>query len=182
VARPEVLTIELVLEDPEELFVPRVVNPLEEDYPPHGEVSGVEHAINEFYAEPKYTSMQIHVVLPASEMAPDIDRRISTAISRWCKARLRDVDEEIRASLWRGRRTLLVAFAALFFFIGLSKILARYDNIILEILSEGFSIAGWVALWFPLEVLMFSVWQHRLDRKAYALLSEAHVRVTSGDQ
>ena len=180
-ARSEVLSIDLTLNTVQELFVARAVDPLIEDYPPRGDVSGVEHAINVFYAKPKYGSLELRVSLPRSEITPDVADRMSTSISRWCRARLVDVDEEIYASRWRGSRTLLFAFAALFLFTGLSKILGQYDNILLEILSEGFNIAGWVALWFPLEVLMFSVWQHRLDRKGYVLLSEAQVHVTSRD-
>lgn len=178
-ARSEVLSIDITLNTLEELFVPRTVDPLIEDYPPRGDVSGVAHAVNVFYAKPKYGSMELRISLPPSEVTPDVADRMSTGISRWCGARLVDVDEEIHASRWRGSRTLLFAFAALFLFTGLSKILGQYDNILLEILSEGFNIAGWVALWFPLEVLMFSVWQHRLDRKGYVLLSKARVHVTS---
>ena len=182
-ARSKELTVDLGLRKPEELFVPRAVDPLTEDYPPRGDVSGVEHAINVFYAKPKYTSMELQISLPASEITPDIADRMSTAISRWSRARLVDIDEEIHASRWRGRRALVFAFLALFMFTGLSKILGQYeDSIILQILSEGFNIAGWVALWVPVEILMFDVWRHRLDRKAYVLLSDAHVQVTSRDQ
>lgn len=177
--RSEVLLVDLIIDTPDELFLARAVNPLTEDYAPHGDVSGIEHAVNEFHARPSYRSIELRVSLPASEITPETANRMSTGISRWCGAHLREINEEIRASLWRGRRTLLIALVALFFLIGLSKILARYDNIILEILSEGFSIAGWVALWVPLEILMFSVWRQRLDRKAFVLLSEADVRVTS---
>jgi hypothetical protein len=144
---PDVLLVDIVIDTPDELFAARAVNPLTEDYASHGDVSGVEHAVNEFYARPSYKSMELHVSLPASEITPETANRMSVGISRWCRARLRDVNEEIRASLWRGRRTLLIALVALFFLIGLSKILAKYDNIVLEILSEGFSIAGWVVLW-----------------------------------
>lgn len=177
--RSKTLLVDIVIDTPDELFVARTVNPLAEDYAPHGDVSGVEHAVNEFYAHPSYTSMKLQISLPTSEITPETADRVSMGINRWCKAQLRDVNEEIRASLWRGRRTLLIALIALFFLIGLSKILAEYDNTFLEILSEGFSIAGWVALWVPLEILMFSVWRHRLDRKAYVLLSEADVQLKS---
>jgi len=177
-----VLAVDLVLNTPDELFVPRIVDPLEEDYPPRGDVSGVEHAVNVFYANPKYKSMELHISLRESEITPDVSDRMSTGITRWCRARLVDVDEEINASRWRGRRALLFAFLALFFFTGLSKILDDHDNILLQILSEGFNIAGWVALWVPVEILMFDVWRHRLDRRAFVLLSEADVRVTSSDQ
>lgn len=180
--RSKVLQVDIDLKTPDELFVPRTVNPMTEDYPQRGDVSGVEHAVNEFYAEPKYESMELQITLPPSEITPDVADRMSTAISRWCRARLVDVDEEIDASRWRGRRALVFAFLALFFFTGLSKILDDHQNILLQILSEGFNIAGWVALWVPVEILMFNVWQHRLDRKAYVLLSEAHIEVTSLDQ
>ena len=174
--------IELTLRDPDELFVARSVNPLIEDYPPRGDVSGVEHAVNVFYAKPRYTSMELNIALPPSEITPGVADRMSTAISRWSRARLVDIDEEIHASRWRGRRALLFAFVALFLFTGLSKILDDHDTILLQILSEGFNIAGWVALWVPIEILMFNVWQHRLDRTAYVLLSDADVQVHSNDQ
>jgi len=183
VAGPDKLKVDLHLENPDELFVPRIVNPMTEDFPPRGDVSGVEHAVNVFYAKPKYGSMELHISLPPSEITPDVEERMSTGISRWCRARLIDVDEEIHASRWRGRRALLFAFVALFFFTGLSKILGRYnDNLVLEILSEGFNIAGWVALWVPVEILMFDVWRHRLDRRAYVLLSDARIQLTGGAQ
>lgn len=173
------LEVRLTLGSPSELFVARNVDPLAEDYPPHGDVSGVEHVVNEFYAEPRYDAIAIEIALPIGEITPGIDDTISTAIGRWSRARRRDADEEVRASRWRGRRTLAAAFVALFVFIGLSRILGSFDNLILEILSEGLSIAGWVALWFPLEVLMFNVWQHRLDRRAYEILGDADISVVS---
>ena len=181
-SKSDVLMVDLELENPDELFAPRVVNPLIEDYPRRGDVSGVEHAINAFYAKPKYGSMELRISLPPSEITPEVADTMSTGIARWCRARLIDVDEEIDASKWRGRRALVFAFLALFFFTGLSKILDDHDNILLQILSEGFNIAGWVALWVPVEILMFNVWQHRLDRKAYVLLSESSVEVTSRDE
>ena len=181
-SRSDVLMVDLELENPDELFVPRVVNPLIEDYPHRGDVSGVEHAINVFYAKPKYGSMELRISLPPSEITPEVADMMSTGITRWCRARLVDVDEEIHASRWRGRRALVFAVLALFFFTGLSKILDDHSNILLQILSEGFNIAGWVALWVPIEILMFDVWRHRLDRKAYVLLADAEVQVASSAQ
>ena len=41
--------------------------------------------------------------------------------------------------------------------------------------------AGWVALWFPLELLVFKVWEHRLDRKVYSLLLDMDLVIQPQD-
>jgi len=51
----------------------------------------------------------------------------------------------------------LFGFAALFVFIGASRLVYNENDLILQIISEGLAVAGWVALWFPLEHLIFSV-------------------------
>ena len=67
-------------------------------------------------------------------------------------------------------RALLFGFAALLAFIGASRLVFNENNLFLQIVGEGLAVAGWVALWFPVEQLTFNARQHRLDRKIYSLL------------
>ncbi|MDJ0792357.1 MAG: hypothetical protein QNJ71_10715 [Acidimicrobiia bacterium] len=174
-------TLGLVLElrDLSELFEARPVDPLAEAYPAHGDVSGVDYILDQFRAHPSYKSIALTIDLPDVGDAPNAARTAEAALRRWSNAQALHVDADIASTRWQGSRTLVVAVIALFGFIGLSRLLASDDNLALQILSEGLSIAGWVALWFPLEVLMFSVWQHRLDRRALDRLAHASVIVRS---
>jgi len=47
-------------------------------------------------------------------------------------------------------------------------------------IGAGIEITSWVVLWFPLDTLFFSVWQHRLDRRAYRLVRDMdlHLRAS----
>ena len=55
------------------------------------------------------------------------------------------------------------------------------DSLLLQVISEGLSVAGWVALWFPLELLSFTVWQHRLDKRIYTMLASMELEIQFGD-
>ena len=173
------LHVVLDLDNVDELFTPRQVDPFLTDFPSHGDVAGVDFIIGEILARPSYRTVAIDLTLPDVQPDEELSKDVATAITRWSRSKLFEVDQRIRGTRWRGVRTLFAAFVALFAFIGMSRLLATDDNLALQILSEGLSIAGWVALWFPLEVLMFDVWQHRLDRRAYERLMMADVSITS---
>lgn len=78
---------------------------------------------------------------------------------------------------------MAVALVALFVFIGASRLLSSATSLLLRVISEGLSIAGWVALWLPLELLTFTLWQHRLDKKTYSVLMdiELDIQPSAGD-
>ncbi len=75
----------------------------------------------------------------------------------------------------------MFGFAALFAFIGASRLVNNENDLFLQIISEGLAVAGWVALWFPLESLTFTVWQHRLDKRIYSLLMDMELAIQSAD-
>lgn len=177
----DTLGLLLELRDLSELFEARDVDPLTEEYPSHGDVAGVDYVLDQYRVRPSYKSIVLTIDLPEVDDSKTTARTAQAALRRWSEAQARHVDADIASTRWQGSRTLAVAVIALFGFIGLSRLLASDDNLALQILSEGLAIAGWVALWFPLEVLMFSVWQHRLDRRALDRLASASVIVRSQD-
>jgi hypothetical protein len=45
-------------------------------------------------------------------------------------------------------------------------------EVVARFLDEGFVIAGWVALWYPLDVLLYQRWPLRRERLWYARLRD----------
>ena len=102
---------------------------------------------------------------------------IREGIVRYCDARLQDIEQDHRAIVWRGTRAFIAAAVALVVVIWLSKSVYEAGNLAREVLSEGLSIAGWVALWIPFELLSFQLWDHHLDKRTYRQLSDLSLRV-----
>lgn len=49
-----------------------------------------------------------------------------------------------------------------------------------EVPREGLLILGWVALWRPVEWVLFDTWEHRQRRSALRRLAKAEVRLVEG--
>lgn len=176
-ANNPVLPITLKLHNLDDLFAKPEISPFSEDYQIHSYTSGIEFLADELYANTSYDQVQLTLILPSEDKESRSVEKIEAAIKRYCQSRLKDVEHDIQATRWRGFRALIVAFIALFVFIGASKLVDNENSILLQIISEGLSVAGWVALWFPLELLTFNVWEHRLDRKIYTMLEQMEIRI-----
>ena len=72
---------------------------------------------------------------------------------------------------------LVVAVLAWILLIGVARLIGDPDNLTLDIASEGIIVAGWVILWFPLDLLIFTGWQRHLDKRIYTVLMEADVSI-----
>ena len=158
----------------EDLFQKPDITPLSPDYKPYSYTSGIEYIAGELYADSSLKTVSIHLAVADS---PDgtSSEDIKTAIKRYTEAKLRDLEQDHRALIWRGWRVLGVALLVFAVAIGLSIVVKQEGNLATEIIATGLSIAGWVALWFPLEMLSFEIWQLSLDRRIYRHLAEAEV-------
>ncbi len=170
-----VFDITLNLNSKEELFKKPEVTPFSPDYQIYSYTSGIEFISDELYADTSYEGVHLTLMLPQSETVAGLEQDVKAAVKRYCVGRLKDIEHDILATRWRGIRALIVSFIALFIFIGASKLIDDDNSLILQVVSEGLSIAGWVALWFPLELLTFTVWQHRLEKKIYTMLMDMDV-------
>lgn len=174
----EAYEVVLQLGDIEHLFTKPDLSPLSDAYQAYSYTSGLEFIADELYANPSYDTVKATILLPVESIESSLDSTAKEAVRRYCRGRLKNIDHDIHATRWRGVRALLVAFLALFVFIGASRLVYSESSLFLQIISEGFAVAGWVALWFPLETLTFKVWEHRLDRKIYTLLSETEITIS----
>jgi hypothetical protein len=85
---------------------------------------------------------------------------------------------ELGRLLRDGRISLLIGVAALAGFQLLSTFLGRVgQSPFTQFLQEGAAIAGWVAMWRPMEMLLYDWWPIRRLRNTYLRLASSPVRV-----
>lgn len=77
------------------------------------------------------------------------------------------------------RFAMLLGVVVLLAALGLRGLFAESGGIA-EVLREGLLILGWVAMWRPVEWVLFDTWEHRQRRSALQRLASAEVRLAEG--
>lgn len=161
--------IRLELSDPRELFHAPQLDPLAGQ--PHAD-PGIERILNRIRPRPG-RPVRATLQLPAAARAPDLETQVRAGLQQYCDVRtgqiahdLASLRQEGMATLWRG-----LLFLALCMFgsrvLGEPKVL---PDIVARFLDEGLIIAGWVALWYPLDVLLYQHWPLKRERRLYEQL------------
>jgi len=117
----------------------------------------------------------IHLATP-----PPTDRATGTeeAVHHYFASRAEVKQRELRLLLRRGRTSLLIALLFLAACFGLGEVaqrapLGRWN----EFVALGLQIAGWVAMWRPLEVFLYDWWPIRSDQRLLERLARMKVRL-----
>jgi hypothetical protein len=126
-------------------------------------------------ASPKATAA-LTIELPGGHQPPpDADERARAAMRRYCRRRIAAIDDEIESTRRFGYRALLWGFLAVVVLNALAQgIEDDWDPI-----ASGLSVASWVILWVPVNLLVYDLFYYRRDRRAYAALADAPVRVVT---
>ena len=117
----------------------------------------------------------IHLATP-----PPADRAAGTeeAVRHYFASRAEVKHRELRLLMRRGRTSLLIALLFLAACFGLGQALQRAPlgrwN---ELVALGLDIAGWVAMWRPLEVFLYDWWPVRSDQRLLERLARMKVRL-----
>jgi hypothetical protein len=138
------------------------------------EVSGLERLAN-VLRPLKRAPVETRIVLPASERTPDLEARCRLALRATLDRRIernrndaRSLRHEGYATLWRGLVFLAACLLA-------SRVLSEFHllpGFIERFIDEGLVIAGWVALWYPLDVLLYQRWPLARERRLYETLRD----------
>jgi hypothetical protein len=88
---------------------------------------------------------------------------------------------EFRQLLRRGRLSLAIGLLVLATAMLASELVARAgERPLLNYLREGLIIGGWVAMWRPLEILLYDWWPVRAERRVLERLRDATIHVSVG--
>jgi hypothetical protein len=120
-------------------------------------------------------SLVIHVnQLPEQ---PDAQHLVETAVHHYFAYRTKLKALELRHLLNEGRTSLIVGLVFLAACMLTSQLLRRQAGTLPIVLREGLIIAGWVAMWRPMEIFLYKWWPLRRRGRLYQKLSRMHVEV-----
>ena len=92
------------------------------------------------------------------------------AYRRWATARN-------LSRLWRdGRISLMIGLTALISLSSASRfLLSNSDSAYVSLFREGLAVAGWVAMWRPMEIFLYEWWPVRRELRTFQRLADARV-------
>ena len=171
---PAMHDLQLELRSLRELFDPPGFDPLAGDAE---ESSGIDRLLNQLRPLPR-APVRTRLLLPASERAPDLEERCRGALRAVLDKRIarnrndaRSLRQEGYATLWRG----LLFLALCLLGSRLMEVIDFAPGFVERFIDEGLVIAGWVALWYPLDVLLYQRWPLARERRLYEHLRDMHL-------
>jgi len=123
--------------------------------------------------------LELIVQLSREPVTPDNAAMLRDAVHTYFRQRAVATRRQLRQLFRVGRISLLIGIAFLAFVIGVGEYLTlRIDKESYGYLvKESLIIAGWVALWRPLEIFLYDWWPIRAEAKLQDRLSEMNVRL-----
>lgn len=121
-------------------------------------------------------SLVIHVnQIPAQR---DAQHLIETAVHHYFAYRARLKTLELRHLLKEGRTSLLIGLVFLGACLVASELLRRQEpRSLFMVARQGLIIAGWVAMWRPMEIFLYEWWPLLRKGRLYQKLSRMHVEL-----
>lgn len=112
---------------------------------------------------------------PAEGDAAEVARQ---AINNYFAYRAEHAQREFRQLMQRGRTSLAIGLAFLASCLLAADAVGKLGSgTLITIMKESVIIGGWVAMWRPLEIFLYSWWPLRRERRIYEKLARAEVRV-----
>lgn len=137
-----------------------------------------EELVERLAVQPQSAPVRLQVHVP-----PQLPNRGQIpAIIRQHYASLRERAEyRLKRTLRAGRLSLAVGILVLLVALGLAEAVSLLTTGGLAIVAEqGLTIVGWVALWRPLDLLLFERWVLRRDIALYKRMEQMEIEVLHG--
>ena len=127
---------------------------------------------------PPDTPLLFRLHLPRDQQRLEPERVVKDAIHNYFTYRSGIARLDVRRTLQHGRQSLLVGVSFLVACMGL-RVLWRSvaSGEWARIVDEGLLILGWVAMWKPLELLLYDWWPPRRKKRTYDNLARMRVEV-----
>jgi hypothetical protein len=176
-ANKQTLELALRLQDVRHLFENPGISPFSEDYQPYHFKTGLDYVIGEWYCQPRLEYLHVTLLLPAEKITPDLETRTLQAIDRYAKAWLVSTRHDKATAQYQGVRTIIMGVIGFFICTAIGLWLDRSDKFLVQVLSQGIQVLGWVLLWLPLDSFFFSVYLSRFRTEDYRELPEMQLTI-----
>jgi hypothetical protein len=124
-------------------------------------------------------SLTVELCRPAALRDPSVSVR--EAVHVFFGRRAETAARELRAMFRRGRTSLVIGLLFLTTCVIAGDVLGTriHDGHLADVLREGLTVAGWVAMWRPMEIFLYNWWPLAADRRLYDRLATMPVSVES---
>lgn len=164
--------IEIKLHDSAQLFHSLDPSPFRErDLDP----DAAEYLINAFRELHGHQQVKIVIYLPQLSTT-DNSRSMQEAIKNYFLYRQMVTQFQVKQRLRLGRNSFLVGLVFLFI-CNFIRLLLPPETMSIRTISEGLLIIGWVAMWKPIDILLYEWWPLANDARLYQQLSELPIEV-----
>jgi hypothetical protein len=123
-------------------------------------------------------SLKLHLAEPP---APQPAHWIESSIHHYFEERARLKRMELRALFRQGRLSLVIGLV----FLGVCLLAGEWstrlapEGVLPSLLRESFMVAGWVAMWRPMQIYLYDWWPLRRQEKLYQRMSRMPVQVAT---
>jgi hypothetical protein len=173
----DVLRVTLNYKDIGWLFRLPDITPFSPDFEVYSANYGIEFIVNELRANSSIKHVEATIVLPPEQVAPDLEERTREAVRRYCRARSHAVGQDRRILRDRINRSLALAVIALFLSVGIGYPLSIEEEFVPSLIGNILYFFGWVAIWYPLDAIVFGRRDLQLDANAYERVMDMQVRI-----
>jgi hypothetical protein len=145
--------------------------------------SGIDELVNELGPRRLGSVNSAVIVLPASQLEPELEQQLKLAIRAYCELRLRETDNDLRAFRQDGWRALGIGMVLFIAGLTVSTIIVRSSatGVIKTFFGDGLAVViAWIGAWYPLDTLINYTRPYRRTRKLLRALSEIEILVRAG--
>jgi hypothetical protein len=143
-------------------------------------IAGVESVLGELTADPAHGPVQLEVVLPPSEVAPDVGEKLGVSLRRYCDDHRRQNENEVRAMKRTGWRALRIGFPITLLglvIVGITGQLGPTNDPGQDIVEIVGWVLAWLGLWYPFDKVLFYPLDLVHENRALTRLHDARITV-----
>lgn len=127
---------------------------------------------------PSASRLHIHVHLQKIPTEANPETLIAESIHHYFAYKAELARRELRRLLGQGRESLLIGLAFLAACLLAANAVDQYASGALQKFGrESLTIAGWVAMWRPIQIFLYDWWPIQRRRRVYRSLAHAQVRI-----
>jgi hypothetical protein len=153
------------------------ITPFSEDFQVYSTTYGVEFIVNELRANSSLKRVEATILLPPDQITPDLEQRTREAVRRYCQARSYAVGQDRRILRDRIKRSVALAIVALILSVGIGYPLSIEEDFVLALIGNILYFFGWVAIWYPLDAIVFGRRDLHLDATSYERVMEMQLSI-----
>lgn len=144
--------------------------------------SGIERIVNELKPTSLKDKVRTTISLPEHQLSENLEKLIIDALQRYCNDKIEKISNDIASLRGQGIRALRRGLLFLALCLIVSTLFDRIEHLpilVHRFLNEGFLIAGWVSLWYPIELLLYEWSPLRRQKQIYEMIKDMEIKITT---